>query len=468
MMTLPTKLHSKVVEFLTSLPNIHSSEARRALILTAGLDANLQKQLNFDKPPTSFFPLLITMLLDYGKLEDGRYALIAVLEAAKALVGQDRQEHCETIIEELRPLLRTIPDKLNSPYQPPIIPSKPGSAPPLPSLIIGREDALSVLKARLGITSSTESGGAVQVLTAIRGWPGVGKTTVAAQLAHDIDVANKFPDGILWVSLGPAPNLLSELATWGRALGTEDILQAKTLEEARTQLTALLRHKRMLLIVDDVWEPEHAVPFQVGGSGCAMLITTRVNSVAQALAPNLGAIYRLPILTDEKSLELLQILAPEVVKQYQESCQKLIHALEGLPLALQVAGHLLNAEISYGFGVTELLTELREGAKLLEAKAPADRMDLANETTPTIAVLLQKSTDRLDEQTRDCFAFLGPFAPKPATFDLAAMQSVWQVEDPKPIVRTLVDRGLLEFVKDLGRYQMHALLVMHANSLLEE
>ncbi len=57
---------------------------------------------------------------------------------------------------------------------------------------------------------------------------------------------------------------------------------------------------------------------------------------------------------------------------------------------------------------------------------------------------------------------------RPATFDLAAMKAVWQVEQPEPIVRTLVDRGLLEFVQEIGRYQMHALLVAHAKSLLIE
>ncbi|MBI5651472.1 MAG: hypothetical protein HZC40_13675 [Chloroflexi bacterium] len=105
---------------------------------------------------------------------------------------------------------------------------------------------------------------------------------------------------------------------------------------------------------------------------------------------------------------------------------------------------------------------------MLEAQAPADRAELANETTPTVAALFQKSTDRLDPFTRDCFAYLGPFAPKPATFDLEAMKAVWQVEDAKPTVKVLVDRGLLEYVPSMDRYQMHALLVMHANSLLTD
>lgn len=342
--------------------------------------------------------------------------------------------------------------------------------PPLPALIVGREQAIHDLKARLGIIPGAQPVPALQILTAIRGWPGVGKTTIAAALAHDKEILRAFPDGILWTSLGPTPNLFGELAAWGRALGTDQVLRAHTLEEAVAQLAALLRDKRMLLIVDDVWKTEHAMPFKVGGRNCAMLITTRINSVAQDLAPIPDAIYCLPVLSDEKALELLQILAPQVVAQYPESCLELVHELEGLPLALQVAGHLLNVEASYGFQVGNLLVELRAGAKLLAAQAPADRTDLVNETTPTIAVLLQKSTDCLDEHTRECYAFLGAFAPKPATFSLDALRAVWQVDDPKPISRTLVDRGLLEPLGETapGRFQMHALLVMHARSLCTE
>lgn len=344
---------------------------------------------------------------------------------------------------------------------------RPGGPPASPAIFLGRDEDMSTLKERLGIGKREESSKLVQVLTAVRGWPGIGKTATATVLARDPDIITAFPDGILWASLGPSPNLLSELATWGRALGTDEILRAPTLKEATSLLAAILRNKRMLLIVDDVWEVEHVVPFQqVRGSDCALLITTRQPGVANGLSLPSEAIYNLPALTEERALELLGILAPSVVAENPDECLELVRDIECLPLALHVAGRTLNTESTMGWGVTDLLKDLREGARLIKEKAPADMMDYESETIPTVAALLKKSTDRLDDYTRDCFAFLGPFAPKPATFDLNAMKAVWMVDDPRPIARTLAERGLLEPVG--SRFQMHALLVAHARSLLTD
>jgi NB-ARC domain len=359
-------------------------------------------------------------------------------------------------------------DKITNIYQAAPERVRPGSAPPVPNLFIGRDEGLHDLKQRLGIVPGGAAAGPMQVITAMRGWPGVGKTTMAAALANDDEVKKAFPGGVLWISLGEKPTLLSALATWGRALGTDELLKAPTLKEATAQLAALLQSRRMLLIVDDVWETEHAEPFrQARSATCALVFTTRIPTVADALAPVPDAIYNLPVLTEENALKLLRALAPAVVDAYPTESRDLVRDLEFLPLALQVAGHMLNAEARKGWSVTTLLSELRSGAKLLSEKAPADRIDLEKQTIPTVAVLLKKSTERLDDETRDCFAYLGAFAPKPATFDVAAMRHVWGVEDAKPIADTLMDRGLLEPVGN-GRFQMHALLVALAKSLLTE
>jgi hypothetical protein len=346
-------------------------------------------------------------------------------------------------------------------------PPAPGSAPLKPALIIGRDHDLQALKQRVGIGVKGENAAPVKVLTAMRGWPGVGKTTLAAALAHDPDINARFPDGVLWASLGQKPALFSELAAWGRALGVPDLYQARTVEEASNLLRGLLRNKRYLLIVDDAWQAEHVVPFNVGGSGCALLVTTRLPEVARTIAPTPDDVYVLGVLSEADALELLRTLAPTVVAGNEATSRDLVNDLEGLPLAIQVAGRLLHAEASYGFGVEQLLADIREGARLIASQAPVDRAQVANETTPTVAALLKKSTDLLDVHTLECFAYLGAFAPKPATFDVEAMRAVWDVDDPRPIIRTLVDRGLLETTGQ-NRFWMHAILVMHAQSFLTE
>ncbi len=147
--------------------------------------------------------------------------------------------------------------------------------------------------------------------------------------------------------------------------------------------------------------------------------------------------------------------------------ERLVQELEGLPLALKIAGSLLAAEAAQGWGVSDLLDELAEGTRLLKEQVPADRMDYSSQTTPTVAALFKKSTDRLDTETWERFGVLGVFASKPATFDRSAMSAAWNVEDPRPTVRELVKRGLLEPYGD-GRFQLHALLTVHARSMWEK
>ena len=264
---------------------------------------------------------------------------------------------------------------------------------------------------------------------------------------------------------------MSKIAQWGRSLGTDDLLRIPGLDEATEKLARLLRDKRMLLIVDDIWNVAHALPFvrAAANSRCALLATTRLTSVADSLAKlntsrnSEDDVYVLPVLTEENALILLRYLAPAVVEEHFDECLELVRDLECLPLALHVAGRLLKEEARLGLDVNDLITGIRTDAKLLDEPAPLDRAEGA--TLPTVDVLFRRSTDRLDPVTRECFAYLGVFAPKPATFDLEAMKAVWMVDDPKPIIRKLVGYGLLEPV-GTGRFQMHALLVQHAGSLL--
>jgi hypothetical protein len=269
--------------------------------------------------------------------------------------------------------------------------------------------------------------------------------------------------------LDQKPELMSKIAQWARALGTDDLLYIPTVAEVTERLGLLLRDKRMLLVVDDIWNVDHARPFlqAASDSKCAVLAITRLTSVADGLAslnPSRSpaeSIYVLPVFAEDDALTLLRLLAPEVVERHPEACRELLRDLEYLPLAIHVAGGVLNEKLRTN--VPDLSEWIRKAASLEAEPSPLDRAE--GIALPTVRALLLRSTDLLDDATRECFAYLGAFAPKPATFDVGALKAVWMIDDPKPVIRQLVSFGLLERVGS-GRFQMHALLVQHARSLL--
>jgi predicted metal-dependent hydrolase len=220
----------------------------------------------------------------------------------------------------------------------------------------------------------------------------------------------------------------------------------------------------MLLIVDDVWNAAAAAPFlKVRGRNSALLITTRLSRVAHELASSEKAIYKLPSLDEDAALLLLHQIVPSVVNQYPTECLQLVRELGTLPLALHIAGRMLREELKLGLSVIDLLEGLRQSSALFSEPAPIDRVE---GTLPiTISGLLRRSTDLLDKKTRERFAFLGALAPKPDTFDLDTLKALWQEKNPQDTIRILVNHGLLEPVGS-GRFQMNALLVGYARSLL--
>ena len=342
--------------------------------------------------------------------------------------------------------------------------------PQRPELVVGREKDLACLQERFDQDLHSDHV-TIQAISAVRGWPGVGKTTLAAELAHlEEETKQRFPDGILWTSLGQNPDIRHNLLQWLRSFGDGFSESYDDTQEISRRLAGHLLRRRKLLIIDDVWRSEDGHPFLVGGSKCGMLITTRLPSVADDLTPTPGQHYHLDLLDEEHALQLLRFLAPKVVKESPEACLDLVRVVERLPLALQVAGRMLQSESLRGLSVTKLLNEIRDDVKLLlDSPAPVGMADLIGESTPTIAALLRKSIDTIPEELQELFVQLADLPEEPATFDVRFLAIVWEVDEMKAAssLRALADRGLIEPAAE-GRYKIHALLVLLARSMCEE
>lgn len=94
-------LQNEIIDFLKTLPTMHDSESQRAFIYQSGLDHKLQDQIPFGKPPSQFVPLLVSIVTKYGKISDGRPALVAILETAENYIGEDRSKECKELIKKL-------------------------------------------------------------------------------------------------------------------------------------------------------------------------------------------------------------------------------------------------------------------------------------------------------------------------------------------------------------------------------
>ena len=308
-------------------------------------------------------------------------------------------------------------------------------------------------------------------VVAVHGIGGVGKTTLARSLAHDAGIIQAFPDGVLWTSLGQSPVLSQVLVGWASALSIHDIAADAPETFIRERLTAVLRRRRVLLIIDDAWSAEEASSLMVGGTQCAVLVTTREDKIANGLAPTEEDLYRLGVLSSSSAVDLLEALAGSVIEDHHEEAEKLAIAVEQLPLALQVAGHLLREE-KHSLDVASLLRDLQDPSKFLNEPPPVD-VEMTGERT--IFRLFKKSTDVLPRDARKCFAYLAPYAPKPARFNSIALAAQWKTirvdpgktipVDPAKMAKLLVGRGLLEPVGQ-GLFWLHAMLKAHAAAIL--
>src|SRR5260370_93644 len=150
--------------------------------------------------------------------------------------------------------------------------------PELPPHYLPREEDLAGLKRKLlaGVESVAITGQG-QAL-GVQGMGGIGKTVLAAALAHDSEVRQAFSAGIYWLTIGQKPNLLDLQNQLLRQL-TSSKETLTTEQEAKDALREALEGRPALVVVDDVWTIDHADAFSMTVPPARLLITTRNNAV---------------------------------------------------------------------------------------------------------------------------------------------------------------------------------------------
>ncbi|MEO8417859.1 MAG: NB-ARC domain-containing protein [Methylophilaceae bacterium] len=320
----------------------------------------------------------------------------------------------------------------------------PYLVPCLPSdhSIVGHEQLLSELKAAL-FTGKSQS---LVVL------PGVGKTTLAIEAANDKEVLEHFPDGVLWASLGHHPDILGELKRWAWALDVdnEKLAQAQCVKQVSDIVASAIGRRRMLLVVDDVWQYDAAKAFKDLGSHCGHLIISRIPEIAIQFTA--GKPTKVRELTSEEGVSLLSQFIPEVVKAEPQAALELAEATGGLPLALTLLGSRLKLA-SYA-GDSERIRDALKALHIEKKRQEAYETPEGIDNPPTAlaaAIELSFSHESLGDEERRALQALSIMRPKPHALSKDLVLEVAGVD--KQMLYKLDDVGLIECIPE-NRYTM--------------
>nr|WP_322713067.1 NB-ARC domain-containing protein [Nostoc sp. ChiSLP03a]MDZ8214187.1 NB-ARC domain-containing protein [Nostoc sp. ChiSLP03a] len=338
-------------------------------------------------------------------------------------------------------------------------------APPLPAHFVERPEYSDDLKTRLLNGSSSDS--RTLVITAIHGLGSVGKSTLAAALAHNAEIQSRFGDGILWATLGQQPNVLALLSGWVQAL-KDYSFKPTSIEATSLHLRTLLYDKAALLVVDDAWNTEDARAFNFGGARCQVLVTTREGHIADALA---ASTYSLDIMKPDQAMELLtKKLRREITGTERHSAENLAKGVGYLPLALELAA----AEVDCGTTWNELLADIQQEVARLTSFDRPEAEEITDEASLkrlSLTASLNLSVKRMPPEKQQHFSWLG-ILPEDVNINKMMAATLWQMDkrDAAKMLQYLRNKALLltgvPLADGMPTYRLHDLFHDLACNLL--
>ncbi|MEO0739599.1 MAG: NB-ARC domain-containing protein, partial [Cyanobacteria bacterium J06649_12] len=324
----------------------------------------------------------------------------------------------------------------------------PRQAEKLPPNYIPRPGPFNKVKNIL--LTGTQSETSTLVVSAIYGLGGIGKSVLAAALAADPEVQAQFPDGTLWITLGQHPDLLRMLGGWIRALGDYEY-QPLSPEEASSHLRTLLYDRQMLLIVDDVWNPVHLEPFQVGNQNSCVLVTTRGAPISGAQK------YDLDVMTPDQAMELLtHQLSTPLTSDEQQQAAAFAKRVGYLPLALELATAQIEEDLSW----EELLSDYQVEVERLEILDKVTKDDIPDDEKRrkySLIACFNLSLQSLTPEQQTYFAWLGVL-PEDADITKRMAKTLWQLTERQTgnVLKAFRTKGLLK--GERPTYRLHDLM----------
>lgn len=275
----------------------------------------------------------------------------------------------------------------------------------------------------------------------IQGMGGVGKTTLALKLAHQM--AMHYPDAQLFLDLkgaSPQPLPVAEI----RSHVIRAYMPAARLPENEAELAKLydsvLKGKRALLLFDNAANTQQIASL-IPPAGCLLIVTSRQHLSLSGMFAS-----RLDTLPPAESQELLRRLLPRI----GDKAARLAELCGHLPLTMRLAASALTQNDNLG---------VEEYAKRLI------RWQTQEGARRAVDAVLRASYEMLVPGLRKLWRTLAVF---PATFDVNAAAAVWKIHPERAAnaLERLMAYSLVERNPATERYRLHDLMALFAESSL--
>lgn len=327
--------------------------------------------------------------------------------------------------------------------------------------LIGRDELLTQL-----VTAQAD-----YRLVTLVGTGGVGKTSVAFQLART--VAEEYPDGVHVVELASVVDLDATIGAFATALDVSTRQQI-SIEDA---IVDVLRQRRALIVIDNcehVIEPVASLvdrilraaghvsiiatsrePLAVTGEHVWVVEPLAVADLGTVAIDQLATVAAIALFCEraraaDPRFEFTAVTAPAVL----EICRR----LDGIPLAIELAASRASA-----IDVAEIAHRLDERFRLLRGVRRG-----VDPRHRTLHDAISWSYDLLDDDERRLFTSLAVFAGQ---FDLGAAESMCPGDDVLDLLTRLVQRSMLAVRRPATggtRYEMLETLREYGRSRLDD
>ncbi|MBL1100894.1 AfsR/SARP family transcriptional regulator [Streptomyces coffeae] len=336
-------------------------------------------------------------------------------------------------------------------------PAPPRQLPSRAHVFVGRQAELLRMRELLK-QGAPERGRATPIIT-IDGPPGVGKSALALELAHES--LDRFPDGQLYVDFGGAGEHpltpLEGLARLLQSLGVPTSSLSADLEGRVVLYRSLMHGKRMLVVLDDVLDVDQIRTLIPQGTTCVIVTGRRPQ---RGLVARYGAhrINLKPLDSETAADLLLRLLGEKAAQGSRKAVHRLVELCAYIPLGIRITAATL---LEDPYTSPERLATLYE-----DPTARLNLLAVAGDRELSARAALRASYRSLPEKTARLFRLL-------SVVDLEAIGLPEPGGAPCPEgsemighLELLADFGLLERTGS-GNYRICELIMAYAKEMAE-